>query len=387
MKKVRLRRAVWCLHLALFEQIYCDPHRWQTNNRAIRSMNQQNQATHDFPILPRSDLSRPGSATATTGPSVLGGGTTAEPTVILQHLVTFSTDRPHEASAEFRIGVRSVPYLADHGFQDMVVLPGSFYIEMALCVDRELSGRVPTLVRNVSFRNPIILSAEDTVVTVEAKDCGDGRFDYTFYEAGVENGSARPAARQYAAKLEIDRTPSTSLRAATEAFSIEAFQTRSDAVIALERFYKTMRENGNQYGPRFQKVLSIWRAGDQSLGKLTVARRDFEIEPHYLHPSLLDSVTQLLAPFVMEKGKTFILRSIEKVEVTDVNFPDTLWGHATLLPDGDEKRLLGNVRVFDPSGKPYLELCGVAFTLLDRVDVADERPAANVVIASNFTAE
>ena len=100
-------------------------------------------------------------------------------------------------------------------------------------------------------------------------------------------------------------------------------------------------------------------------------------------------MTQLLAPFIMEKGKTFVLRSIEKVEVTDVNFPDTLWGHATLLPagDGDEKGILGNVRVFDQSGKPYLELSGVAFTLLDRVDVADEKAAANLVIASNFTAE
>ena len=43
-------------------------------------------------------------------------------------------------------------------------------------------------------------------------------------------------------------------------------------------------------------------------------------------------MTQLLAPFIMEKGKTFILRSIEKIEVADVDFPDTLWGHATLLP-------------------------------------------------------
>ncbi|HTF14475.1 MAG TPA: hypothetical protein VK643_07380, partial [Burkholderiales bacterium] len=46
------------------------------------------------------------------------------------------------ASAEFRVGVGSVPYLADHGFQDMVVLPGSFYIEMALSMERELSKRV-----------------------------------------------------------------------------------------------------------------------------------------------------------------------------------------------------------------------------------------------------
>ena len=52
---------------------------------------------------------------------------TAVPTVP----VTLITDGPREATAEFRIGVRSVPYLADHAFQDMVVLPGSFYLAMA----------------------------------------------------------------------------------------------------------------------------------------------------------------------------------------------------------------------------------------------------------------
>jgi FkbH-like protein/FkbM family methyltransferase len=313
--------------------------------------------------------------------------TTPEAAFVMKHLVALSAERPPEASAEFRIGVRSVPYLADHGFQDMVVLPGAFYIEMALCVDRELSKRVPGLVRNVSFRNPIILSADDTVIKVEVRDHGDRRVEYTFYEAGVEDDSARPPDRQYAAKLEIDRNPSRSPEAVTDAFSIEAFQAQSHAVIDADRFYKKLRENGNQYGSRFQNVSSIWRAGDQSLGKLSVARRDGESERHFLHPSLLDSMTQLLAPFIMEKGKTFILRSIEKIEVTGVNFPDTLWGHATLLTESDGKGSLGNIRIFDQSGKPYVTLSGVASSLLDRVDVADEKAAANLVIASNFTAE
>jgi len=306
----------------------------------------------------------------------------------MKHLVTFSTDRPLEASAEFRIGVRSIPYLADHGFQDMVVLPGSFYIEMALCVDRELSKCVPGLVRNVTFYNPIILSAEDTDIRVEVRHHSDRHVEYMFYEAGVEDGSAQATA-QYAAKLEIDRNQSTSLETGVDAFSIEAFQTQSHDVIDSEQFYKTLRENGNQYGARFQNVSSIWRAGDQSLGRLSVACQDREIEPHYLHPSLLDSMTQLLAPFIMEQGKTFILRSIEKIEVRDVNFPDTLWGHAVRLPKGgsDENVFLGNVRVFDQSGKPYLELSGVAFSLLDRVDVADQKTPTNLVIAANFTAE
>src|SRR6267378_1014822 len=114
--------------------------------------------------------------------------TTPEARFIMKPVVSFSTDRPREPSAEFRIGVRSVPYLADHGFQDMVVLPGSFYIEMARCVEREVSNRIPNLVRNVTFHNPIILLAEDTVIKVEVSEQGEGRVEYAFYEAGVDDG-------------------------------------------------------------------------------------------------------------------------------------------------------------------------------------------------------
>ncbi len=317
------------------------------------------------------------------------GATTPQAMSTMKHHVTFSSDRQREASAEFRIGLRSLPYLADHGFQDMVVLPGSFYIEIALCVEHEISKRLPGIVRNVTFHNPIILSADDTVIKVEVGDRGDGHVDYAFYEAGVEVDGAQPAARRYAAKLEIDRNPPTSRREGADAFSVEAFQAQSHAVIDSEQFYRKLRQNGNQYGPDFQNVSSIWRAGDQSLGRLAAAHQHGEIEPNHLHPRLLDSVTQLLAPFTMEKGKTFILRSIEKVEITDLDFPDVLWGHATLLPgsDGGANGILGNVRVFDQSGKPYLELSGVALTLLDNADVTDDKAAANLVIASNFTAE
>jgi FkbH-like protein/FkbM family methyltransferase len=303
--------------------------------------------------------------------------------------VNVSMAQPLTGPAEVRIGVRTAPYLTDHGFQDMVVLPGSFYIDLALCLDRELSRGVPVLVRNVTFRNPIILSGEDTLIQVEAKDHDDGRVEFAFYERGIESGSSRPLPRQYAANLEIERTSGTSLGAGMDAFSIEAFQAQSDEVIDSERFYRKLRENGNQFGPAFQNVSSIWRAGNQSLGRLSVERHHRAPKPHRLHPSLLDSMTQLLAPFIMEKGKTYILRSIEKIEVRDVNFPETLWGLATRLPgdDGDDKGLVGNVRVFDQWGTLYLELSGVAFTLLDRVDVADENPAANLVIAANFTAE
>ena len=308
---------------------------------------------------------------------------------MIKDIVALSGDPPHEYATELRIGLRSEPYLADHGFQNMVVLPGSFYVQAALWLDRELSKRVVGHLRSVSFQNPVILSTEDTVIKVEVKDHGEGRVEYAFYEEGVVNGSATHSNRQCTATLEIDRNQLTPQRARTDNFSIEAFQARAHTLIDSEQFYKRLLENGNQYGPSFQHVSTIWRMGDQSLGKLSVAPEHRGGEPYCPHPSLLDSMTQLLAPFAMEKGKTFILRSIERIELTNINFPDTLWAHATLLSqdDSDANCILGNVRVFDLSGETYLELSGVAFTLLDGIDIADEKPTASLVIASNFTAE
>jgi FkbH-like protein/FkbM family methyltransferase len=213
--------------------------------------------------------------------------------------------------------------------------------------------------------------------------------EYTFYEAGADDGSTGSAAEPYAAKVEIDRNQSTTLEADNDAFSIEGFRAQSHTVIDSEQFYKELYINGNQYGPHFQNVSSVWRAGDHVLGRLSVTRELTEIEPHSLDPTLLDSITQLLTPFVTENNKSFLLRSIAKVEVADFNFPDTLWGHASLLPQeaGDQKHLVGNVRVFDQSGKQYLVLSGVAFSPVDHDDVATENTAGNFLIAANFTAD
>ncbi len=172
-----------------------------------------------------------------------------------------------------------------------------------------------------------------------------------------------------------------------ESFSIEAFQAQSHEVVNSDRFYRDLRDNGNQYGPRFRCVSSIWRAGNQSLGKLSWQRSDGE--PYSLRPTLLDSMTQVLAPFMMAQGRTFVLRSIDRIEIASLNFPATLWCHATLRPqtEGETEGVTGDVRVFDTSGKAHVELSGVTFVLLDRPEPAEVSAPLKFAIASNFTAE
>src|ERR1051325_7395418 len=144
----------------------------------------------------------------------------------------------------------------------MVVLPGSFYIHAALRLHRDRCERSASVVRNVRFHNLIILSTEETVLRIEARNLGNSRVEYTFYEAATENDRAKLPGEQYAARLEIDSAPAQSRRASTDLFSIEAFQARSPVVIDSGRFYEQLRANRNQYGPWFQRITSIWRAGD-----------------------------------------------------------------------------------------------------------------------------
>jgi hypothetical protein len=95
-------------------------------------------------------------------------------------VVTLCTDRPQLASGEFRVGVRSIPYLSDHGFQDMVVLPGSFY-EMALCVEHEVSSAFP--VPCGMSRSTIHHSFGGDTVVAFSDRAQNGRVEYTFYES------------------------------------------------------------------------------------------------------------------------------------------------------------------------------------------------------------
>ncbi len=303
----------------------------------------------------------------------------------MKHLLTFVPDSSREASAEFRISLRSLPWLADHAFQDMIVLPGSVYIEMAVCVYQELTQSTPGVLRNITFRNPVIVSADDTIIKVEARKHGAVSAELIFYQISGENGGSGNS-RQELARLEVEGRPSA-LEDCGQSASVERFQAQAHEVIDGKRFYQELRGNGNQYGPQFRCVSSVWRADDVSLGRLS--RQPGQGGVPRPRAALLDSMSQLLAPFMMDRGRPFILRSIDRIQVADLDFPDTLWGRATLQAQSrvESEGAVGGVLVFDDSGKTYLRLSGVSFALLGRAQDSEEQPALRLSVAANFTAE
>ncbi len=306
----------------------------------------------------------------------------------LRESITFSADLSQARVVELDLGISSFPYLADHRFQDMIVLPGSFYLELALVVHREMFKETATALRNARFQNPIILSEDDTAIKIKMKKKTSAVVEYIFFESGAGESSAE-LDTPYFAKVEINSAQTGVQKNPANGFCIEEFQTRAASVINGADFYEQLRRNGNQYGPRFQNVSALWRFGDEVLGKLSVPPNQPEKGEHYLHPTLIDSITQLLAAFIIGEGNTFILKSIDRIEILETNFAETLWARATRRPgDANGRGFTGDIDVFDAMGKCYLELYGVAFSYLDRFDGVGKDPGQlNLSIASTFTAE
>ena len=289
------------------------------------------------------------------------------------------------ADAVFAVGVRAFPYLADHGFQDMLVLPGSFYIDAALAMHGERFARASGTVRNATFDSPVIVSDEDTPVAVRVAHRGTF-VEYVFHE-GVASAAGGSSPGPPAARLEIHPVAATSPETRIDTWSVEAFQAAAPAALDATEFYEALLVNGNWYGPDFRHLSAIWRDGDRAVGSVTMPAQETESELRSCRPLLLDVATQLLSVFTLDKGRTFVLRSIERVEILDLPYPDRLWALATWRPDPDSGGPVGHVRLVDSAGVPFFELHGVRLTLLPRPNPAPGRAPATLAVAASFTAE
>jgi FkbH-like protein/FkbM family methyltransferase len=269
----------------------------------------------------------------------------------------------------------------------MVVVPGSFFLEMAAILHSKLFKQAATRITNIKFLSPVILSAADTVMRVDVTNEGTSA-KYRFYEKTGARENVGSAVVRNATTLDIPLATPCCREASIVGFSTDAFQSQAQATSSSE-FYDKLRQNGNQYGPAFQKVNSLWRGADEVLGRISGANQSNETEAQpTIHPILLDSATQLLSTFVLEQDRTFVLQSVEEIELSGTPPSESLWGHAQCVTSSrvEGQGLAGNIRVFDGSGKVWARLNGVTIGLLEPVrDLAED--ALTFVVASNFTAE
>ncbi|MEU0132359.1 SDR family NAD(P)-dependent oxidoreductase, partial [Streptomyces sp. NPDC006289] len=185
-----------------------------------------------------------------------------------------------------RIGVRDLPWLADHEVMGTVLLPGTAFLELAVrAADEAGCDRVEEL----TLAAPLVLPDDGAVqlqVVVGAPD-----------EAGLRplRLHARPESAPADAPWTLHAAGTVGTGRPEPAYDFAAWPPPGAEAVDVSDFYEMYRQGGFAYGPSFQGLRRAWRAGDDVFAEVTLPEPyATEAAGYGLHPPLLDAALQAL---------------------------------------------------------------------------------------------
>ena len=277
---------------------------------------------------------------------------------------------------ESELGTDSLPYLGDHRVQQVVVLPGTAYLEMALAAARELRGAAHVL-EEVAFREPLILQegkARKVQVALTEETSGALSFRVSSRELS-QNGGPSPSWTLHATgRVRAGEAPET----ASGGESLDLVQARCGAELQGKEHYEVMSKLGLLYGPAFQGVQRLWQGAKEALGQvelpLAIAR---EVSLYGLHPAMLDACLQVLAAIPPEDAEGGSAGPVVPVSIKQFRvyrpFDGEVFSHARLV-GGEGAWLEGEIVVRDRAGQVLAEMLGLRLQRLEGAErKADEK--------------
>jgi FkbH-like protein/FkbM family methyltransferase len=293
-----------------------------------------------------------------------------------------------------RIGLEEFPDLGDHILQGMTVLPGAAYLEIARAAATSDGGPPPRLVEAIRFQQLMLVPERGSrLIRTTISDGADGgrcaRVSWIHEDTG---SPAAVDAETTLASMIFPAVGAGELRLTLEQEDPGAIRARCPESMTGPALYRILRERGNQYGPAFRGIEELWRAGTESLARVSFPPSPLaRAAANDLHPGLLDAAIQALATLRTDWSGSFAVTACGQVRIYRPS-GSRGWVHARAVPGGvsTERELSGDVRLLDESGRVAAELRDLRVRHLEPtmgLEAAPERPGPSIVVAATFTAE
>lgn len=286
-----------------------------------------------------------------------------------------TTQQMQGLQATFLLDVHAVDtsYLVEHRVQGATVLPGAYYVDIALAVAMSVLGHSPCVMRQIYFPHVLLLDEQ----TPKALHCrlkllSDTECQVTCYTLPPGAGD-QVQNRTVHAQLRLPVADPWTLLPILSSASLTDLRKRLSLELAGEDFYTQIEDKGNDYGPTFQGVAHIWQGKSEALARIELPKQVVHsLHAVRLHPAFLDACLHPLAAVGEGASRPFILKSIEQIRVFHPATP-SCWSHAQLIQPVTSSQDLyrGDVRVCAHDGRLLLELIGLQFHYLEPVHRAN----------------
>ncbi|RSS10058.1 SDR family NAD(P)-dependent oxidoreductase, partial [Streptomyces sp. WAC05458] len=262
------------------------------------------------------------------------------------------------------LSLSAYPWLADHQVLGQTLVPGVAWVELALHAGHQLGfGSVEEL----TLQAPLVLGESDAVqVRVVVSDLGESdRRAVSVHSRGDDQTWVTHAEGFLTAK---GAQPET----------MAVWPPSGAEPVEADGFYERLADAGYHYGPVFQGVSRVWRAGEEIYAEVGLLD-DADVDGFGIHPALLDAALQ--TAYVAQRGPA------------ETKLPFA-FGDVQLFATGARSL---RVRVspaaqqgmaweaWDPTGLPVFSLGYLATRPVDRGQLTVKRPESLFKVAWDET--
>lgn len=275
-----------------------------------------------------------------------------------------SSVQPDTHFWEIDLQSESLAYLNDHRIQGTVVVPASFYLELALAASRELFGDGEVVLSDVTFSRvlmvhprrsrklQLVISRAEKAAKFRISSLAQGS-DWTLHASGemrCEQRSSEVASRE-------SRRP-------------EEIVNQCHHLVSGADHYDELEKAGLRYGPAFRGVREVFVDGETCIGRLRVSEEAPRSNSYVVHPVLLDSGFQVLTRLrqIDDEGSAnsgsnvYLPVGVSELRLrTSIPAEVGYWGHGTLVSrnENENGEVETDLNILAEDGTPVLELRGV----------------------------
>jgi len=188
-----------------------------------------------------------------------------------------------------RLSLRTHPWLAQHGADGLVLLPGTAFTELAI---RAADAAGCDRVADLTLESPLVLPAAGAIriqVTVGGQD-ESGNREIEMYSRPEEAGPRTPWTRHASGLLASAGQPGQYSADSAWADSLRVWPPAGAEAVPVDGLYEALAARGHGYGPAFRGLRAVWRRGDELFAEVALpAEAAADAAAFGIHPALLDA--------------------------------------------------------------------------------------------------
>ncbi|MCK2237258.1 MULTISPECIES: type I polyketide synthase [unclassified Crossiella] len=268
-------------------------------------------------------------------------------------------DGRHLWSAE--VGLEALPWLTDHRVDEVPVLPGVAYAEIALSAASAAFGLPISQVQasDVALHRPLALGARTGLTTVLIPG-GDLRGLVNIYSRAEDDVWLLHATAKVAAAEPVS---------STDPDPFDGSDVLAGEGIDRAELYRRLRALGQQHGPAFAGVTEVHATGDGCAAASVVLPEQAPPNPRFAaHPAVLDSCLQVLGAALPPAADNELHLPMEFGAIR-VYGEVGRGGLCQVTVSGEGGGVLADVRLSDPDGRLVLEINGVFVRRVQRTEL------------------